>query len=176
MLQGSSNFPNVQNPQGIDSVPNAPFDSAFIYGHNHGDSRTVICVDAHLFLHRHANIRWCVAHHHKPIVRHVASGVKHGVAIDQYRNFNDFPNSLHTLTTVCFGEWVVLLKDLEVAAHAFSLSCCLCLFRAVYLSLPVCFSLNAHSHAHSLILSPAACKVVIWVGASGAISKMHRRI
>ena len=29
-------------------------------------------------------------------------------------NFNDFPNALYTLTVVCFGEWVFLLRDLEV--------------------------------------------------------------
>ena len=41
-------------------------------------------------------------------------GVRHGVALNQHRNFEDFPNALHTLTTVCFGEWVFLLQDLEV--------------------------------------------------------------
>ena len=47
-----------------------------------------------------------------------ATGVRHGVAVDKYRNFDDFPNSLHTLMSVCFGEWVFILRDLEVFLQA----------------------------------------------------------
>lgn len=42
------------------------------------------------------------------------TGVKHGAAVNRYHNFDDFPSAVYTLCVVTFGEWVVLLGDLEV--------------------------------------------------------------
>ena len=43
-------------------------------------------------------------------------GVKYGNVIGTYQNFDDFPNAFYSLIVVTFGEWVVLLKDLEIAS------------------------------------------------------------
>jgi hypothetical protein len=44
--------------------------------------------------------------------------VKYGNAINSYQNFDDFPNAFYSLVVVTFGDWVVLLKDLEIASPA----------------------------------------------------------
>ena len=41
-------------------------------------------------------------------------GVKYGTVLSAHHNFDDFPNAFYSLTVVVYGEWVVLLKDLEV--------------------------------------------------------------
>ena len=42
--------------------------------------------------------------------------VRFGLMIDEMTNFSTFPKALFTLTRALLGEWVYLLRDLEVQA------------------------------------------------------------